>query len=236
MPKNPEILENAIIPNPLSKLFIYINNNIGNRKVVFPSEKKNIHYTIHFGELSGEIDIHKTNEKSRKHKTILKVKKSDLEKLLSALEKSLPAMLLLFCLAKKITKSIMVKNDWKVQPLMMETDAEQSIVTLKKNKLKFADTINVNKICSLILSPNHIKRHQSNVFLIYNKNNKVMGCIIRGVVGLKSNQFYYISISKLNKLYFDILSLLKTLLLTIDLEDRKNINRIVNYLTRNNII
>lgn len=86
---------------------------------------------------------------------------------------------------------------------------------------------------SLILSPNHIKRHQSNVFLIYNKNNKVLGFIFKGFSGLRSNQFYYISISKLSKLYLDVLNLLKTLLLKIDLEDRKNIERIIKYLITN---
>lgn len=194
----------------IENFFLFANKHPTKNKIVIGSGIKGIHYTIHLGGKSGNIDFHKTNEQTGEHMTLFIMKREDIIKIINTVSQYLPSLLLTL-LPRKKSISWLNRNKWRLLPINIQSE---KFVKIKGNRFKFSKNIHAFK--NLILVPNEIHKSKDLLFLVYDQKYKLQGATLKC---LYSKEILFINKKKYSLLFKNYLHIIKGTIISLNLEE-----------------
>ena len=223
---------NNKIDHFINKFYLYINNKEGIKKIVINSDKPNIHYTIFLKGISGEIDIHRTNEKTNYHKTLFKIKELDALYIVKRFELIIPSLFEKLLLSNIIDRKILLQKDWYILPSDEKTIDPKLIFKISTKKIRFNKNVKNLDFSKYYKPIKRINRFSSNLFTVYSKNHRVIGSLIKLSINPKENIFIIIKKSSITKFSQDCFDNLIEIVYGSNIENKDKVIRLLNKITK----
>jgi len=188
-----------------------------------------VHYTIYFNGRSEYYDIHKTYP-NNKHITLFKIKKVDADFIISRLKIAVPVLILQDFLKKKVRLSEMKKENFNVLPMndKIKEDNVYKVINLRKFKLK--STIFDKKYFKKIISAKKIGYSKSQMFLMLDKKQKILGFVL-SAASINPKEYFIVQRKNINEFFSHCLAVILYTIKTMDMEHKiKTRNTIMNFI------
>lgn len=205
----------------LKSLFIYKNEKFGISKIVFGDGIEGNHYTIHFGDKSGIIDIHRTIENTDDHIPLVKIKKEDAIEILNKVSEYISSHFASF-LPRKLELQTIDKEKYYLVSIYNHIKLGEHI-KIKKNKIKILKSNNYEKLKNLIIPWEEILFNNEILISVYDKNLKLKGFIFKILNVTDSVDLFFISREKCMNIINELLKNILNIVKIMNIENKKNI-------------
>jgi len=189
----------------IKNFFVSLGTIKGNSKIIFGSGNKDFHYTFHFGEKSGYLDIHKTFNGTDKHDTLIKINREDAFSIFKRISELLPSVLKTIKL-RKLNLSIIDQTKF----ILVSTYNENNLETyfkIKPKRFSFVKNLNIKELEGSIFPFTQINNTEGIIFGLYDRKLKFKGFIFKMINGNTTLDLFFISkenISNFLKYFVDI--------------------------------
>lgn len=204
----------------LANFFLFINNKFPKSKIVIGSGVKGLHYTIHFGDNSGFIDIHKTNEITGDQPTLFKMKRVDFIKIIEMAKQYVPELFKKFQ-PRKINLAILNRNEWYCIPFYKTSSQLENMVEIRKNRFKFSKHFFSKCFLDPCISPNEIHNNEGTLFFLYDRKRKLKGTLMKLPKDAMSDILLFIRIEKYPQFMKESLNTIKAVIKTTDIDEKE---------------
>jgi len=216
----------------INNFFLYINNKVGKGKIVINSEKPGIHYTIYLKGYSGEIDIHRTNERTDYHKTLFKMKESDAILIFNVFEKIIPTLIEKHLLSNKIDYKILIQKDWYIFPSDDKTIDPKLIFKFSSKSLRFNKDVRDYDFSKYYKPIKRINSIPSNTYTVYSGNHRLIGSLIKLNINQKKNIYILIRKSSITRFSQDCFTSLIKLIKENNIENKNKLISLLNKMSK----
>lgn len=216
----------------LKNFFFFVNNKEGIGKIVVGSGLPGIHYTLYLKGKSGYIDIHRTNEKLNRRKTLFSIKEIDAKKIIDQFMLRFPYLMLSNFFSRQIGIKELLKNEWYIFPSDENSIDVESVVKVRSKRFKFNKEITKIDFSKSFFSIKKIKKFESKIFTLFDKNYKTIGSLINVSQDPKNLVYFHIKKTSISKFYRECFFQLIQIVNENEIENKQKLKRLLNKLLR----
>lgn len=158
-------MESLSLPQELRNFFVWFNTNPGAEKISFGVGNDGDHYTIRFWSRKRYLDLHVTNEKTGKRKTIFEISYYGVFRLLVKLQKIQPILLRKYL--RRINLGKLKHHNCILFAHNLNEDSLKDFVLIKKGRIKFRKNADLEGLSKFFIEPDQIHTSNAEIFQVY---------------------------------------------------------------------
>lgn len=131
--------------------------------------------------------------------------------------------LFLILLPIKVSLTVLTRNKWHLFPIYEFPDEFNSLIIIKKHKLRFSKEFELRNLIKLYVLPKNIFKNTAKMFMVYNIKHNIVGVLMKDFQNPSSKNLYFLRTTKYYRFIKCFCLIIRSTIEKLDIENKEEI-------------